>query len=120
MGLDLDVDSLIAALEIFAAKSEQAINLNTQASALSLERYAKENKPWTDRSGQAKQRLQGRSKKSSEYTWEITLSHGVDYGIYLEFAHEKKYAIIFPTINLKSPEVIQNFTSMIDGLSKNL
>lgn len=120
MALEFDVNELSESLNKFALSAEAAINKLAQAQALNLENYAKEHKPWTNRTGQARQRLKGISKQTSEFLWEITLSHGVDYGIYLEFAHEKKYAIIFPTINLKSPEVLKSFEGLVEKLSSKL
>ena len=51
--------------------------------ALDLEGEAKINAPWTDRTGHARQSLNGKAtNKGSEYR--ISLSHGVEYGEILE------------------------------------
>lgn len=120
MGLEINIAPLERSLIELAAKSEKAITTLCQAGALDMEAYMKTNRPWTDRTGQARQRLTGRVEHPEKTTWEIVLSHGVDYGIYLEFAHEKKYAIIYPTIQMKSPEMMSSFQGLIDGLSSLL
>ncbi len=120
MGLEINVPALEQSLIAFAARSENAISLLCQSAALDAEGYMKTHRPWTDRTGQARQRLTGRAAHPSKTEWEIVLSHGVDYGIYLEFAHEKKYAIIYPTIQVKSPDIMNSFQGLIDSLSSLL
>lgn len=117
MGLNFDPKEVEAALIRFAEESEKAITTLLQSAALDAEGYMKTNRPWTDRTGQARQRLTGRVEHPSQTQWEIVLSHGVDYGIYLEFAHEKRYAIIYPTIQMKSPSIMNSFQGLIDSLS---
>lgn len=70
------------------------------------------NRKWTDRSGEAKRQLSARVSKPSSNVIRITLSHGVDYGKYLEFAHGKRYAIIEPTINSEKDAVMAKFTAL--------
>jgi hypothetical protein len=43
----------------------------------------------------------------------MSLAHGVDYGICLELAHEKKNAIIAPTINKFAPEVVEDLRGIM-------
>lgn len=117
MGLEVNTDALEKALLEFAERAENSITMLCQTAALDAEGYMKTNRPWTDRTGQARQRLTGRAEHPDREHWEIVLSHGVDYGIYLEFAHEKKYAIIYPTIQVKSPDVMNSFQGLIDNLS---
>lgn len=120
MGLEFNFDDLEKGLEEFAKRAEQIIDDLCVASAKDLEAYAKANKPWTNRTGEAQRRLSGTSKRTDDYTWTLTLSHGVDYGIWLEIAHEERYAIIQPTIRVKSPKIMKNFNHAIDKLSSKL
>lgn len=83
--------------------------------ATELETYMKENRKWTDRTGDARGRLAGRAYKSNTGI-RIELSHGVNYGLWLELAHEKKYAIIEPTVRLKSREVMEDFQDLLSRL----
>ena len=63
-----------------------------------LEGYAKENAPWTDRTGHARQGLHG-GVDVDDTKFVLYLSHGVEYGIWLEIAHGGNYAIIKPTFD---------------------
>ena len=63
-----------------------------------LEGYAKTYAPWTDRTGHARQSLHG-GVESSGGELVLYLSHGVEYGIWLELAHGGNYAIVRPTVD---------------------
>jgi len=68
-----------------------------------FERYAKEEAPWTDRTANARQSLHTWIEQISDDTVHLYLSHGMDYGVYLEAmgsenGHAGRYAIIWPTI----------------------
>jgi len=63
-----------------------------------MEGYAKSHAPWTDRTGHARQGLQGGVDVRGDQQV-LYLSHGVDYGIWLELAHGGNYAIVRPTVD---------------------
>lgn len=120
MGLDINTGAVEQALNDFLRTSEQAISTLCQTGALEMESYAKLHRPWTDRTGQARQRLTGRVDHLVQTQWTITLSHGVDYGIWLENAHEQKYAIVKPTVLLKSSDIMNSFQGLLNNLSSRL
>lgn len=62
-----------------------------------ITRYMKDNAPWTDRTGNARNGLYCQLRRPSENVWELILGHSVPYGIYLETRWSGKYAIIQPT-----------------------
>lgn len=118
--LNFDPDVVKKQLEAFKSKMITTITRYCEAEARNLEAYMKYNKPWTNRTGQATQRLTGISKQTSPTEWTITLSHGVSYGIFLELCHEGKYAIIQPTITAKSGDVMRGFNHIIDRAKKGM
>lgn len=63
-----------------------------------VEAYAKQNAPWTDRSGNARQGLAGLIEDLSETSVALYLKHGMNYGIWLELKNQGRYAIILPTL----------------------
>ncbi len=107
--------SLTEGLEKMSNKAYVATRVYLQMQAISLQNYMRSNFKWTPRSGRAHQSLRGTVEETSE-GFEIALSHGVSYGVYLELAHEKKYAITKPTAKLKAPEVIKGFEGLMDRL----
>lgn len=115
-GFEFDPGSMISGITQAATKSEAAIAMYADNAALTLQNYAREHRPWTDRTGHARQRLTGSVARVTQ-GYQIILAHGVDYGKWLELAHEKKYAIIQPTIQAKSPEVLSGFNKLLERLS---
>lgn len=111
----MDMSGLEAGLNAFMGKSEAALRMYAETAALKLQNYMRDNARWTDRTGQARQRLTGTvTKVTSGY--KITLAQGVDYGIWLELAHEKRFAIIQPTILANSNEVMTGFNKLLERL----
>lgn len=71
-----------------------------------MEGYAKEHAPWTDRTSHARQSLHsGVDVRDNQFV--LYLSHGVDYGIWLEIAHGGNYAIVGPTADVHAPRIRQ-------------
>ena len=112
MSFKLDASKLISGLAEREVKTRAALGLYADTVSKKMEAHAKSNKPWTDRTGRAKQSL------NSSWSWRgdvarVELSHGVDYGIYLEFCNERKYSIIRPTIDYISPSAIKGLKNII-------
>jgi hypothetical protein len=91
--------------------------------AKEAELYAKENRPWQDRTGQARKLLKGIALDGSEASYDVfsiadgkrqktgtatikdsegqigfALAHRVDYGKHLEEANDGRYAVLKPTL----------------------
>jgi len=62
-----------------------------------LESAAKAEAPWTDRTGNARQGLFSVSDIEGQRVI-LYLSHGVEYGVYLELCNQGRYAIVLPTL----------------------
>lgn len=115
MGFKIDATQLFQGLEKFDAKSVMAFRAYAETVAKSFESYAKENRPWTDRTGRARQGLSGYVETINN-GFRVYLAHTVDYGIWLEMAHEKRYAILEPTIRLNGREAVEGMAHLIDRL----
>lgn len=110
-----DIKKLEKGLDSFQDKANAAMRMYAESAAVMLETYMKSHRMWTDRTGMAKARLSAKVQEVPE-GFRIALAHGVSYGIWLELANEKKYAIIQPTILAKSDEVMSGFTNLINNL----
>lgn len=108
----VDSKQLLKRLENAEPKSRVAIKMFAQEGAKKFENYAKINRPWTDRTGHARQRLVGWVEMFPNKV-RINIGHGVDYGVYLELAHEKRFAILQPTVNALSKEVLEGFKELM-------
>lgn len=99
-----------------STKIGAAVLMLASTEASRLESKMKINRPWTDRTGMAKATLRAFVSQPSKDKIRITLAHGVDYGIWLELAHGKNWAIVAPTINQEGPEVIKHFQGLMNRL----
>lgn len=61
-----------------------------------MEKFAKENAPWTDRTTDARQGLSGEAFTDGGVVG-ASIVHTVPYGIWLENRFERRYAIVGPT-----------------------
>lgn len=103
----------------YQTRSQAAIEMYADTSALKLQNYARENRPWTDRTGHARQRLTGFTGKTAHGV-RVYIAHGVEYGVYLEKAHEQKYAILEKTVlEVGSKEILPGFSHLLDRLEKH-
>ena len=114
-GFRFDADDLLNGLAKVESKANIAIGMLCETAAKNLEKDAKSQAPWTDRTGSARQRLQGYTYQRTS-GWRIVLAHGVDYGIWLELAHEKRFAIVGPLINLSGPYILKDFENLLDKI----
>lgn len=93
-----------------------AVSMYMSTKASEFRSYMQSNRPWTDRTGMAKATLNSQFSSNGDL-YRITLSHGVSYGIWLELAHGKNYAIIGPTIRTKGPELLQGIGNIFSRVS---
>lgn len=103
-------------LDKMATKLGATILMYASTKAEQLEYKMKINRPWADRTGMAKATLNAKVSQPDKNTIRITLAHGVDYGIWLELAHEKNYAIVAPTINQEGPRIIDDLGDLMSKL----
>lgn len=74
--------------------------------AVEIERYAQENAPWSDQTGDARRGLHSLYRRGRD-VFEIDLAHGVSYGFFLENHNGGEYAIIQPTLRTFAPRMAQ-------------
>ncbi len=108
-----DFTELSRNLNMLPDRLEMALKKYGDTTARQLEAEAKKNRKWIDRTAHARQRLQGGSELRPRKLI-IYLQHGVDYGVYLEFAHEKKYAIVYPTLRREAPRVMNGLRGVMN------
>lgn len=113
---DYDSSKLGQNMEKFAQKIGAAVLVFANTKAVKLQATMKRNRPWTDRTGMAKATLRTTVTRPNENTIRITLAHGVSYGIWLELAHEKRFAIIKPTLEREAPKVVDDLASLMSKI----
>lgn len=94
-------------------KMKATLGLYADTAAKKLEAEGKRNAPWTDRTSNARNSIQGNSRWEGEQLV-IFLSGNVNYFIYLELAMEKKYSILVPTIEKNANEILRGFKKLVE------
>lgn len=100
-----------------------------QAACKELEEYMKTNHPWENRTGQAEANLSAEYSEQGggEYIPKeliITISHGVEYGIFLEYNGlnnlaylSRRRPILEPTKERMFPEILERMEGILDVLA---
>lgn len=114
--LDYDSSTLKKNLDKMSVKLGAAVLMYSATKASELQAKMKLNRPWTDRTGMAKALLTAKVSQPNQNTVRITLAHGVDYGIWLELAHGKNYAIIAPTVREEGPRIVEDLNNLMAKL----
>ena len=99
-GLTWTSDTLTASFSNAPAKAAQYLARTTEYYSFRSETYAKSKAKWTDRTGNARGSLSGTYTANigrDSARFEITISHGMPYGIWLELRWNAKFAIINKT-----------------------
>ncbi len=114
--LDYDSSTLKKNLDKMSVKLGAVVLMYAATKASELQSKMKLNRPWTDRTNMAKTLLNAKVSQPNKNTVRITLTHGVDYGIWLELANEKKYAIIAPTVRDEGPRIVEDMNNLMTKL----
>ena len=94
-------DELAAAVDRYGDQVLTAVTAVAQYIATQMQNAAKQNAPWTDRTGNARSGLFGTAERDvAQRIVTIYLSHSatLDYGQYLELSNGGRYAVIMRTI----------------------
>lgn len=111
-----DLAGLLQGMADFQQQADAAIRKNVSDGAQLMEKYAKEHRKWRDHTTDARRRFTGRYEASAT-GYKIIIAHGVDYGKWLELAHEKRYAIIPETLQIcGAQKVMPAFQNLINRL----
>ena len=114
--LDYNASTLKKNVDNMSTKLGVTVLMYAVTKASAIQSKMKMNRPWTDRTGMAKALLTAKVSQPSKEIIRITLAHGVEYGIWLELANEKNYAIIAPTIREEGPRVVQDLNGLMSKL----
>lgn len=115
MKTKINADKLIKSMQKTESKANVAIKMYATEGSKKLENYAKTHKRWINRTGHAVQRLKGYIEEGINKIL-VCVAHGVDYGIWLEVAHEKKYAILEQSVMMNTKEILEGYKGLIEKL----
>lgn len=113
--ISFDTKDVLAKLDSIQQKTRSSLQILADSAAKAMEKYAKTNARWTDRTTNARQRLQG-STRWEESALIAAISHNVDYGMWLELCNSKKYAILEEALNSQAEQLLQAYQSFLSKL----
>lgn len=113
--ISFDTKTVLKNFNDMQAKTRTALQIIADSAVKAMERYAKNNARWTDRTGNARQRLKG-STRWEESALIAAISHNVDYGMWLELCHGKKYAILEEALNSQAQNLLDSYQRFLNQL----
>lgn len=93
-------------------RTRASLGLYAETSAMTLESYAKENKPWTNRTTMAWKTTKGSWGWEGD-TLQICISGNTPYYKYLELAMEKRFSILVPTMTEHASEILEGMRDIL-------
>lgn len=112
---NIDTSEVERRLQDIETRTMIKIKIDMSEYAKQMEGYAKRNKPWTNHTHRAVQSLHGVVRESGKGKIDVGIAHGVWYGTSLEFGHEKRYAILFPTLKEFTSRIMNSFRNIMEG-----
>jgi len=101
-------DRVINNLDLWSLRHKAAVKVLADTQALEAENWMKAegHQPWQNRTHHARLGLTG---KAYEYEGDlrINLHHTAEYGVQLELSHNRRYAILEPTLRRIAPEFME-------------
>ena len=104
----------------FSARVAAAALAKLTTYGIEIRADAQKNRPWTDRTGMAKATLNTTVSQPDSKHLRLTLSHGVWYGKYLEYAHGKRFAIIMPTLKKWESKVMRGMSGLFNSIGRRM
>lgn len=94
-------------------KLKAGLLIVSKSAAKQMEAYAKTNAKWSDRTGNARQRLRGDAEWVNPTVLETFIVHQVDYGVWLELAMGRKYSILDEAMKSVAPELLKQYERLV-------
>lgn len=106
MALEIDTSAVAACLSDCRSTIGNRLSFAVTSAAAEMEGYAKQNAPWTDRTGNARRTMSGFIMQADEDTLLIGVAGHMSYSPNLELYYGGRYAILLPTVNTYIPMIM--------------
>lgn len=113
---ELDMAPLLKNLVVLDERTDRGIAGVVEYWDSRIEGHMKVAAPWTDRTGNARSGLFAKAGHEPGQRHWIDLGHRVPYGIWLEIRWAGRYAIVFPTLLLYGPKIMQTLNKLFARL----
>lgn len=105
MAFSVDMGGIVDFMEAFLNSLPNRLVYGTHSVAEQMEAYAKQNAPWTDRTGNARRTLSG-FVDSDESNLYIGVAGHMPYSPLLELYYGGRFKIILPTVDAFAPTIM--------------
>lgn len=116
-GIRFTEDTLTPSLAQLDPQLHSAISALIEFYSDFAEGYMRNNAPWTDRTGNARQGLFARAITSGDQ-YVIIIYHTMPYGIWLEVRWNGRYAIILPTVESVGPKLMSGLRGLFRRMGR--
>ena len=113
--IDINVNEVVNNIEILDDRLHTATLVICDTVARQMENYAKNNRRWTDRTTNARRGLRGRAYWQDSQNIVTAVMHSVNYGVWLELAQNKKYAILEESVRANIEELNRALATLFGG-----
>lgn len=117
MGFSWQSQDLTRNLRTFPARLDHAVTTVVDFQAAIGEAALKTRAPWTDRTAAARNGLYTTTFHIPEQRHEITFSHSVYYGIWLEVANNQRYAVLLDTMNMIGDDTMRQLEGLFGRMA---
>lgn len=114
--LQWDMKEFEESITFIQTRFQTSILILCEVAAAKMEEYAKDEAIWIDRTSNARQKLIGQAYYVTMDQVQIAVSHQMDYGIWLELAHGRDYAILEAAIEENIDELLNSIKRLIGRL----
>ena len=114
--LQWDMKEFEESINFIQTRFQTSILILCEVAAAKMEEYAKDEAIWIDRTSNARQKLIGQAYYVTMDQVQIAVSHQMDYGIWLELAHGRDYAILETAIEENIDELLNSIKRLIGRL----
>ena len=117
--IDINVNEVVNNIEILDDRLHTATLVICDTVARQMENYAKNNRRWTDRTTNARRGLRGSAYWQDSQNIVTAVMHSVNYGVWLELAHNKKYAILEESVRANIEELNRALATLFGDDNNN-
>lgn len=111
--LDIDATELINALNAIGSTFAESIETAVGSVTADMELYAKQNAPWTDRTGNARRTMTGFTLWENENVLVAGVSGHMPYSPKLELNYGGRFRILLPTLDRFSPDIVTHIANAV-------
>lgn len=113
--VDYSDKRLMKNVRTFDNRLRAAVAAVTDRRAAETQVWLRRNAPWTDRTGVARQGLFAIANHGKTFE-EIFMAYSVTYGIWLEVANDRRFAIISPAIRIHGEALMKDMKFLIERM----